>query len=236
VRVSFDSTDVTLSNNVIAGNRASAGGDGIDLVGASGQPVAATLLHNTIADNGAPGGLARRSLAPAAENALFLGSESVAPAGPALAEVRLLADARVMSADGSGVMAQGKAQGILVEPYATLNAVNTILSGHTLGISVTHPASSTVGADYTLWWDNTTDYASGVAHSNDLSGNPAFVGPAAWDYHIGSGSAAIDQGTGAGVTSDLDGDSRPQGSGYDIGADEYVGALLLWWNEWRMYR
>jgi parallel beta-helix repeat protein len=225
IRVSYNSMDVTLSNNVIAGNRASAGGDGIDLVGSISQPVAASLLHNTIADNGTLGGLVRRSFTPAAEDALFPGWASVAPDGPALAEVRLLADARVVSIDGSGVTTQGKAQGILVEPYATLNAVNTILSGHTLGISVAHPASSTVGVDYTLWWDNTADYASGVAHSNDLSGDPAFMDPAAWDYHIGSDSAAIDQGMGAGVTTDFEGDTRPQGAGYDVGADEYTWAL-----------
>jgi hypothetical protein len=73
--------------------------------------------------------------------------------------------------------------------------------------------------------DNTADYASGVAHSNDLSGDPAFMDPAAWDYHIGSDSAAIDQGMGAGVTTDFEGDTRPQGAGYDVGADEYTWAL-----------
>jgi hypothetical protein len=40
------------------------------------------------------------------------------------------------------------------------------------------------------------------------------------DYHLGPGSAAIDAGTNAGVTTDFDGEARPQGSGFDIGFDE----------------
>jgi uncharacterized repeat protein (TIGR01451 family) len=50
---------------------------------------------------------------------------------------------------------------------------------------------------------------------------PAFVDPDAGDYHIRSGSGAIDTGLDAGVTQDIDGDSRPLGAGYDIGADEF---------------
>jgi len=36
----------------------------------------------------------------------------------------------------------------------------------------------------------------------------------------------IDAGTDAGVYTDMDGDSRPLGAGFDIGADEYVPQLV----------
>ncbi len=41
-------------------------------------------------------------------------------------------------------------------------------------------------------------------------------------YHLQAGSAAVDAGTDAGVDHDLDGDPRPLGNGFDIGADEFV--------------
>jgi parallel beta-helix repeat protein len=43
------------------------------------------------------------------------------------------------------------------------------------------------------------------------------------NYHLSSGSPCVDRGTSTGAPSeDLDGESRPNGSGYDIGADEHV--------------
>jgi parallel beta-helix repeat protein len=50
--------------------------------------------------------------------------------------------------------------------------------------------------------------------------NPLFVNEASGDYHLQSGSPCIDKGTDIGVTDDLDGRSRPQGVGFDIGAYE----------------
>ncbi|RZB32303.1 MAG: hypothetical protein SRB1_01319 [Desulfobacteraceae bacterium Eth-SRB1] len=50
-----------------------------------------------------------------------------------------------------------------------------------------------------------------------------FVDPANFDFHLLSTSSAVDTGTSAGAPAvDYDGDSRPQGAGYDMGADEYV--------------
>lgn len=40
-------------------------------------------------------------------------------------------------------------------------------------------------------------------------------------YHLTAGSAAVDRGVASGVTKDIDGQFRPQGAGYDLGADEF---------------
>ncbi|HEY4238601.1 MAG TPA: choice-of-anchor Q domain-containing protein [Kofleriaceae bacterium] len=71
---------------------------------------------------------------------------------------------------------------------------------------------------------------SGCVQSNNLVGpssvsgmpvsDPQFVDENARDYHLMSSSPAIDLST-AGPATDIEGTSRPQGSGYDLGAYEY---------------
>jgi hypothetical protein len=126
----------------------------------------------------------------------------------------LLHNTLVGAGSGYGVYAQ----------YAALYLTNTIVASTTWGITNTTPASSTVLADHTLFWANTND---GIQGTNPVSGNPRFVDPASGDYHLGAGSAAIDAGVDAGVTTDIDGDPRPIGSLPDIGADEYVVCVYL---------
>jgi hypothetical protein len=67
--------------------------------------------------------------------------------------------------------------------------------------------------------------------SNNINSDPLFVGGG--DYHLQgtpTPSPCIDAGTDDDVTypdipsDDRDGDSRPQGTGYDMGSDEYVAA------------
>ncbi len=58
---------------------------------------------------------------------------------------------------------------------------------------------------------------------NDKVGDPKFTNLASFDFHLQSGSPAIDGGINVGITQDIAGTSVPQGSAPDIGAYEYVG-------------
>jgi hypothetical protein len=113
----------------------------------------------------------------------------------------------------------GSGYAVLVVDGSTVALTNTILVSHTSGIDVSEGNTATLEA--TLWHANGTDYSGNVIHTNDYTGDPAFSGDG---YHLTSGSAAIDKGVDAGVTTDIDGQTRPAGMGYDLGADE------VWYN------
>ncbi|MFQ6101356.1 MAG: choice-of-anchor Q domain-containing protein [Anaerolineae bacterium] len=104
-------------------------------------------------------------------------------------------------------------EGIWVGRYVSLTLTNNIIAGHTVGITNTRPASSTVSANTNLFW-NSSDPITG---SNAILADPLLSA----DYHLRSGSPAVDAGlTIPWLTADLEGNPRPQGSGYDLGAYE----------------
>jgi len=90
--------------------------------------------------------------------------------------------------------------------------------------------------EYNLFYFPKSDYVLTHGNNNydkehlgDLGvgnkyGDPLFISPAFGtngDYHVNNGSPAIDAGTSDGAPSiDLDGKTRPQGSGYDMGCYE----------------
>lgn len=93
-------------------------------------------------------------------------------------------------------------------------------------ITVFYGGSSVVANDYNLYHENSgspgneqTNFPTGA---HDVAGDPHFIDEY---YHIAATSAAKDAGTNA-VSSasqvDFELDERPQGFGYDIGADERV--------------
>jgi hypothetical protein len=106
----------------------------------------------------------------------------------------------------------------------TVGITNSVIASHTVGISLT---AGTAHEDYNLFFGNGTNVVGGAsAGGHSLSGDPRFADPQAGDYHLAFGSVARDAGTDAGVSVDVDGDARPQGSGFDIGFDEAIGAVL----------
>jgi len=63
-------------------------------------------------------------------------------------------------------------------------------------------------------------------HSFVASASALFVNAAGNDYHLSSTSPAIDAGTATDAPpTDLDGNSRPRGNGYDIGCYEFGGTI-----------
>jgi hypothetical protein len=102
---------------------------------------------------------------------------------------------------------------------------NVIFASHAVGLGV---GQGFVVVNNALFYDNGQPTLGAIASESDrVTGDPMFVNPAAGDYHLLPGSAAIDHGTDAGMGADYDGDARPLGLGYDIGYDE--AALIELW-------
>jgi len=64
--------------------------------------------------------------------------------------------------------------------------------------------------------------------TNQIGADPKFVNTSSYDFHLQSGSPAIDSGiTLAAVTTDIDGIARPQGTALDLGAREYASSPVV---------
>jgi predicted outer membrane repeat protein len=107
----------------------------------------------------------------------------------------------------------------------TVAIQNVIIAHHAVGLRV---ISGVVSLDNSLFFATGLDIDGSVADDNNrATGNPKFVSPAAGNYHLQFGSAAIDAGFDAGINFDFEGDPRPALNGFDIGYDEAVFRLLM---------
>jgi predicted outer membrane repeat protein len=107
----------------------------------------------------------------------------------------------------------------------TVGITDTIIASHTIAVSNT---GGIVREDYNLFFDTVTNTVGVTSGGHSLGGDPKFVDPLNGDYHLQFGSAGIDRGVDAGVYVDLDGNPRPVGAGFDIGAYEYQAIKVLY--------
>jgi hypothetical protein len=121
---------------------------------------------------------------------------------------------------------------LYVEPssYGSGEAVTATLK-NVLVVSFTNAfaAQELAGNRVLIHHTNTLTDNVTTLHQN-MGGSPTFVavGTRSGDpkldatYHLQASSAAIDAGVNAGVTTDIDGEARPDRCFYDIGADEFI--------------
>ncbi len=209
-----------VNGSTFSGNTSARWGGGIALNGGAAQ-LNRSLVVSNIADSHGGGidvwaASLRLTNAVVANNHAFLGNGVYLYNSP-------LNALHTTIARNSG----GQGHGIYVDHDLSPNTValtDTILVSQTTGITAT--AGNTVTLNGVLWFGNgaNTGGAGSVSAQNETTGDPAF---AADGYHLTSRSAAIDHGVNSGVTSDIDGDRRPMGSGYDLGADEFKFTVYL---------
>jgi parallel beta-helix repeat protein len=210
-----------LSGNTIISNTAHDDAGGLFLVSSAATLIGNTIISNTANSGDSCGGGLRLNQSDAtlinnvvADNQAMTWGSGICVEGcsPRLLHTTI---ARNSGGDGRGVYVTNEGSN-----YSTVALTNTIIVSHTVGIYVS--SNNTATLESTLWHGNTTDWGGGGAgtinHSNDYAGDPRFD---ADGYHLMAGSAAINRGVNAGVTTDIDGDSRD--SMPDLGADELAG-------------
>ena len=196
---------LTFDGNIFSHNDTPAGGSGLSLIRCD-----ATLTNNIFTDNHIEevgGSLYLRGTTATLLHNTFAGTTGTTPSG-----IYLESDPQPLNSQ------------------ATL--VDTIIVSETTGIYV--EVNNAADLQATLWgagdWANDYDWAGPgeiITGTINLWGEPAFVDPGSGDYHITSSSPAVDAGTDAGVTMDIDGQPRPNGAAMDMGADEYWGGNLI---------
>ena len=111
-------------------------------------------------------------------------------------------------------------------PCSEVTLTNTILVSHPVGIEITDSNTATVNS--ILWYNTPIPISQSIMATvyveNQYTGNPLF---ATDGYHLMAGSAALDKGRDVGIDKDIDGEPRPAGAGYDLGADELWYTLYL---------
>jgi hypothetical protein len=200
-----DYVDLVLTNCTFIGNSAGWNGGGMQNEDAGPTVINCTFIENSASSTG--GGINNwYFIDPTVINCIFIGNSAEYGGGmfssdnnPTVTNCTLVGNSA--SINGGG-MANYKSN-----PTVT----NCILWGDSGG-EIKNDSSNPV-----VTYCNVD---GGYPGDGNFDADPQFVNPGNGNYHLSSESPCVDAGTEAGVYDDFEGDPRPQGNDYDIGADE----------------
>lgn len=234
---------IRIENLTLTGGTALCGGGLRAEASGSGDlnlALARVKVHgNAALPGGTGGGICARatgggSLALSLENVMVTGNEADAGGGiAALADGAGSALALAMMNDtvGGNRAASGGGLSLLAQDGADLSArvVNSVLagsraaSGRDLRLEETGGATARVEAGFSDIQDAFVASGTLIPGEGVLAASAIYRNPAKGDCRLNADSPCVDAGTPEGAPSlDLEGDSRPQGAGFDLGADELV--------------
>jgi hypothetical protein len=235
---SFAAGQVRVENNVIdaiagvQGNPGGYGGDGGN-GGGGGSPVGLLGLGGNGGDGG-DGGDVDQAFGISGSGTVSLVNNTI---------VDVAADMQVGSGGAGGSKGTGAGSPVDGSPGsagdyqmvyginlydAQAKAVNNIVATETASATscgVGFSGTGSLALDYNDVYGWTQAYCNVTPGAHDIQQNPGFVNPASGDYHLSDTSPCRDAGTNSfgGLTmptDDIDGEARPPGSSFDIGADE----------------
>jgi hypothetical protein len=102
-------------------------------------------------------------------------------------------------------------------PSLTMHLVNNLVLAKT---GERYLATTSLIAGNNDLWFGAGAAPSGFAAS--VAADPMLVSPSTFDFHLTASSPAVDKGVPTGAATDIDGNPRPQGNAFDIGAYELV--------------
>jgi len=112
--------------------------------------------------------------------------------------------------------------GIFINGDSVINITNNIIAGCAVGVN--SYGSFYLDGTHNLLYNNTVNTNIPYLEANSIIGEaPLFVDETNLDFHIQKDSPARNRGATVDLNSDFDGDVRPFGGKFDIGADEFVG-------------
>jgi parallel beta-helix repeat protein len=117
--------------------------------------------------------------------------------------------------------------------------VNNKVYGIGVGGNPTYGLAEPINSHNNVWNNTAANWYHWEPGEGAISENPLFVNESGGDYHLQKGSPCIDAGTSENVRStDIDGELRPKGFGYDMGADEFGFADVPpgYWAEDAIYK
>ncbi|MBG0785530.1 MAG: DUF1565 domain-containing protein [Anaerolineaceae bacterium] len=103
-----------------------------------------------------------------------------------------------------------------ISPTSSFVNISNNIIAYTFSFSIFNSSGTMVGSNNLFYENGGNSYPL----TNPVYEDPMFVDPSTDDYHLDKESPAVDAGAVVTLDEDYDGDERPIGDGYDIGADE----------------